>query len=104
MILFHFHCDFLNCYLPGIMLLFSCVNYKLALSMGACHTAAADLQHPVKEFRVESRNEAFCAGGCGGGWQDRSSDSSIFSGADFLSLTLESPHIEKSTKMLHGDD
>ena len=28
----------------------------------------------------------------------------VVSGADFLSLTLESPHIEKSTKILHGDD
>ena len=26
-------------------------------------TAAADLQHPLKEFRVESRNEALCAPG-----------------------------------------
>ena len=40
-----------------------------------CSATAAEVQHPLKEFRVESRNEAFCAGGCGGGWQDRSSDS-----------------------------
>ena len=26
-----------------------------------CATAAAELQHPLKEFRVESRNEALCA-------------------------------------------
>jgi len=35
-------------------------------------TAAADLQHPLKEFRVESRNEASVLRE---NWQDRSSDS-----------------------------
>ena len=37
----------------------------------SCATAAADLQHSLKEFRVESRNKALCALG---NWQDRSSD------------------------------
>ena len=32
---------------------------------------AADLQHPLKEFRAESRNEAGCAPG---NWQDGSLD------------------------------
>ena len=32
-------------------------------------TAAADLQHPLKELRGEGRNEALCAPGS---WQDRS--------------------------------
>ena len=27
----------------------------------SCAAAAADLQHPPKEFRVESRNEVLCA-------------------------------------------
>ena len=35
-------------------------------------TAAADLPHPLKEFRVESRNEASVLRE---NWQDRSSDS-----------------------------
>jgi len=35
----------------------------------SCVAAAANLQHPLKEFRVESRNEAFCVLG---NWQDRS--------------------------------
>ena len=48
------------------------VNYKLALSMGACHlplqrmkscaAVAADFQHPLKELRVENRN-ALCTQG-----------------------------------------
>ena len=38
-------------------------------------SAAADLQHPWKAFRVEIRNEALCSGE---NWQNRPSDSSIF--------------------------
>ena len=30
-----------------------------------CAAAAADLQHPLKEFRVESRNVALCSGKTG---------------------------------------
>jgi len=33
----------------------------------SCAAAAADLYHSLKEFRVESRNEALCAQGFGGG-------------------------------------
>ena len=29
----------------------------------SCAATAAEFQHPLKEFRVESRNEAFCAPG-----------------------------------------
>ena len=58
-----------------------------------------------KESRVESKSEALCSwSGGGGNWQDRTSDSLIFSGADFMSPVLISPHIWKSTKILHGDD
>ena len=37
-------------------------------------------------------------------WQNRSSDSWIFSGADFTSPILVSPYICESTKILHGGD
>ena len=36
-------------------------------------------------------------------WQDRSSYSQTFSGADFMSPILVSPHIQKTTKILYGD-
>ena len=39
------------------------VNYKLALAsprIKACAAAAADLQHSLKEFTLEIKNEAFC--------------------------------------------
>ena len=54
------------------------VNDKLALAVYSTRiesfvTAASDLQHLLKEFKVE-RNEALCAGGGSGYWQDRSSD------------------------------
>jgi len=57
---------------------------------------------PRKEFREENKNEALCAQGKN--WQNRSSDSYIFSGANFMSPSLVSPHIYKSTKILYGDD
>ena len=38
----------------------------------SCAMAAAFLQHPLKEFRVESRNEVLCVPGS---WQEMSSDS-----------------------------
>ena len=46
--------------------------------------SAADLQ-PLKEFKMERKKWE--------NWQDRSSDSQIHSGADFMSLILESLHI-----------
>ena len=39
-----------------------------------------------------------------GNRQDRSSESQIFSGADFMSPILVSPHISKSTTILYGAD
>ena len=71
----------------------------LSAKIGTCHrgllststrikpwaAAAADLQHSLKEFRVESRNQALCAPE---NWQDGSLDSQIFSGADFMSPVL----------------
>ena len=38
----------------------------------SCAMAAAFLQHPLKEFRVESKNEVLCVPGS---WQEMSSDS-----------------------------
>ena len=38
--------------------------------------------------------------GRAGNWQNRSLDSQLISGADFMSPTLSSPHIQKSTKIL----
>ena len=76
----------------------ACVSYRSVL---ACHlpstsakikwhAAAADLQRPLQEFRLGSRNEASVLRG---NWQDRLSDSWIFSGADFMSPILVSPHL-----------
>ena len=46
------------------------VNHKLVLALPSttariksCASAAADLQHPLKEFRVGSRHEALCVPG-----------------------------------------
>ena len=52
-----------------------------------------------KEFREESKNEALYAQGKTG-----RTDLQIFSGANFMSPSLVSPRIYKSTKILHGDD
>ena len=63
----------------------ACANYRLVLAIlghllststriDSSVAAASDLQHPLKEIKVE-RNEALCAGGGNGYWQDRSSDS-----------------------------
>ena len=45
---------------------------SISTRIKSCAAAAADLHHPLKEFRVESRNEALCAPA---DWQDRSLDS-----------------------------
>ena len=37
-----------------------------SIRIKSCDASAADLQHPKKEFRVESRNEAVCAQGKAG--------------------------------------
>ena len=61
------------------------VNYKLALAnhQGLNHVLLQLLTFNTlgKEFRVESRTEA------GNTWQNKSSDSWIFSGADFFEPT-----------------
>ena len=70
----------------------------LSAKIGTCHrgllststrikpwaAAAADLQ-TLKEFKVERKNWE--------NWQDRSSDSQIFPGADFMSPIRVSLHI-----------
>ena len=72
------------------------------LQIGTCHghlpstslrvkshaAAAADLQHALKEFRVESKNVTLCPLEKVSGQVFRQ----IFSGADFISPVLISPH------------
>ena len=48
---------------------------------------AVDLQQPLREFRVERGTLLQ------GIWWDRSLDSLVFLGADFMILILASPHI-----------
>ena len=80
-----------NWYLPS-----ACTRIK------SCAAAVADFQCPLKGFQGgEQKRDTLCSGK---NWQDRSSDSWILSGADFMSLILVSPYIYKSTKILHGDD
>ena len=63
--------------------------------------AAADLQHPLKGVQGgEQKRATLCSGKS---WQDRSSDSQIFWGANFLSPILISPHTQESTKILYDD-
>ena len=50
----------------------------------SCAATAADLQQPLKKFRVESRNEALCASGKLAGQVFRK----IFSRADFVNPIL----------------
>ena len=63
--------------------------------------AAADLQHPRKGAQDGDQEwGTLCSGK---NWQNRPSDSKIFSGDDFMSPMLASPRIQKSTKILPGD-
>ena len=55
----------------------------------SCAAAAADLQHPLKKFRLENRNEVLCAPGKLAGQVFRK----LFSRADFISPILVFPHI-----------
>ena len=55
----------------------------------SCAAVAAHLQHPLKESRMESRNEALCVLGKLAGQVLKQ----IFVGADFMSPILISPHI-----------
>ena len=71
-----------------------------SMRIKSCAATAADLQHPLKEFRVEGRNEAFCAPRKLAGQVF----TQIFSAADFLSSILLSPHTQKNTKIPPGDD
>ena len=76
-----------------------CVNYKLALAVYLSTTTriksyaagAAGSQYSLKGVEGGDQNEALCA--WGQNWQDRFSDSQIFSGTDFMSPILVSSHI-----------
>ena len=87
------------------MTLKSPVSYKLTLAMGICHLPLLiprlnqvllqllTFQHPLKGVQGgEQKWGTLCSGK---NWQDRSSDSLIFSGADFISPTLVSSYLEK---------
>ena len=37
------------------------MDYTTSTRIKSCAAAAADLQHPLEEFKVKSRNEALCA-------------------------------------------
>ena len=58
-----------------------------------CVAAASDFQHLMK--RVQDEEQKWGTLCSGQNWQDRSSDSLIFSGADFISPTLVSSYLEK---------
>ena len=86
------------------------VNSRLALAMGTRYlplqAAAVDSQHPLKGVEggeAETRHSMLRKGRWGN-WQNRTSDSQIFSGANFMNPVLVSPHIQKSSKILHDDD
>ena len=64
----------------------------------SCAVGAADFQHPLKVEGAQKWGALCWCEGCGGHWQNRSSDTS---GADFISPVV-SPHMEKSTKILHS--
>ena len=63
--------------------------------------AAADFQLPLKG--VQGGEQKWGPPCSGKNWQNRSSDSHIFSGDHFMSPILASPRIWKSTQFLHGD-
>lgn len=61
----------------------------------SCDTEAADLEHHLKELRVEAKMRHSVLEGVVESWQDRSQ---IFSGANFMSAILVScisPYLEK---------
>ena len=66
----------------------------------SCAVAAADFQHPLKVQGAQKWDALCWCRGYWGHWQNRSSD---MSGADFIS-PIVSPHMEKSTKILHSDN
>ena len=69
-------------------------NANCHLPFDKCAVGAADL-HPLKDLRVESRNEALSSGGRGRGQGDQVGQVSrqLLSGTDFMSPSLLSPHI-----------
>jgi len=60
---------------------------SISTRIKSCAAAAADLAHPLKEFNVESRNEAPCAQGRGRGLAGQ-----VIRQVFFKSPILLSPH------------
>ena len=68
----------------------------------SCSAAAAEPQHPMKAVQSGRINEALCDQGNTS--EDRFSDSQIFSGANFMSPILISPHVQKADKIFYDDN
>ena len=89
--------------IPGILQV-SATNWHLPSASTRIEWHAAQLMvfnTPQKEFRVESRNEAFCAWGWGEGGPGSLQIVRCFQ--DFVSPILVSLHIQKGTKILLDD-
>ena len=70
--------------------------WSTSIRIKSCTAVAADLQYPLKGVQHgEQKKGTLCSGKH---WQDRSSDGQIFSGANFMSPNLVSPHNYKSIK------
>ena len=87
------------------------VNYKLALSIGTFHLPLQGLNQVLLRLlafntpleRVQGGEEIWGTLRSGKNGQNGSSDSEVFSGDDFMSPILIHPHIQKNTKIPHGD-
>ena len=77
-------------------------NYNLALSTGTCHLPLQGLNQVLLQLLAFNTplKRVLCSGKNG---QNGSSDSEVFSGDDFMCPILIPPHIQKSTKIPHGD-
>ena len=96
----------------GAVLIQAAVNHRSALVVSTRHLPVPGSNHvllklltsnnPLKEFRVESRNEALCALGKLTG--------QVFRESDILKSRFDEPnscissHLEKHSKVLHGVD
>ena len=75
----------------------TCHGHSLSTStrIKSCAAAAVDSQHPLKgvEGGEAEMRHSMLRKGRWGNWQNRTSDSQIFSGANFMNPVLVSPHI-----------
>ena len=75
----------------------TCHGHFLSTStrIESCAAAAVGSQHPLKgvEGGEAERRHSVLRKGTWGNWQNRASDSQIFSGANFMNPVLVSPHI-----------